>query len=174
MKNLLPIAVAVFVCLIGCAKSKGIATAEEKHAGSEESAIAEEKAVVEKERKPIPASTLTKQDDRYLDPSTGEGYSGPVWYAENSFKFTGSLLKGWKDGLWISWDDAGRKSTEIHYKKGKKHGLQTWFYEDGTKDFETPYIEGKIHGLQTWYREDGTKKRECQYINNDKSGCKDF
>ena len=122
-------------------------------------------------KEPINIDKLTDVDGIYYDRDTGERYSGQV-FGFDMGKDEGTLKNGRKDGLWITYNQNGKKKYERTHKDGKKDGLSTWWHKNGQKSSETTYKNGKEDGLETHWYENGQKRWELIYKDGEKISSK--
>ena len=124
-------------------------------------------------KEPINIDKLTDVDGIYYDTDTGERYSGQVFGLDMG-KDEGTLKNGRKDGLWVIYNQNGKKKYERTYKDGKLDGLWTNWYDNGQKRSETTFKNGKEEGLVTWWYENGQKWSETTYKNGKKISSKQW
>jgi len=98
-----------------------------------------------------------------LEPITGKVYF--YLYEKSDVKkvYLGNLLKGKRDGKWVSYYDNGQKKAEENYKDGVEFGIEFMWYENGQKWFEGNMKDGKLDGLASRWYENGQKKSEITF-----------
>ena len=91
-------------------------------------------------------------------PNKQSPYTG--WVKEVNGNGQVSRLQHYKygkmDGLFIAWDENGKKRKEGNYNDGKQDGIFTSWYENGQKKLELGWKDGKPVGVSAWYSKDGT------------------
>lgn len=78
-----------------------------------------------------------------------------TWYHDNgNIRETGFFTNDKKDGIWISFDENGKKLSEASFNKGEKDGNWTFWNEQGAVTFHMVYDNGK-RLLATQWDENG-------------------
>ena len=62
---------------------------------------------------------------------------------QDIFTFSGILINGKEEGLWISWYPNGQKESEGNFVNGQE-GLWTTWYPNGQKKSEGDFVNGKL------------------------------
>jgi len=134
------------------------------------------------EPEPRPKAELVRQGDLYLNPTTLEPYSGPVFTtfadAPMEVEQRASLHEGHYDGPFEWYFGNRRLSLREVYREGMRDGPYEWYfengrlyergtYERGTREgpyeayYETgklyergTYLHGAFHGPREWYLDD--------------------
>ncbi len=74
--------------------------------------------------------------------------NGPAreWYPNGVQRTSDHWKHGVKVGVWIVWDEAGRKREERSFVDGKLHGDETLWHANGKRRVMTTYRLGIRHG----------------------------
>ncbi len=73
--------------------------------------------------------------------------STSIYYPSGSKKELRSYFNGLKHGIWITWNEAGRKTAEASFKNGKKDGAWYVWDDQGIKRYEMNYVNGEKKGV---------------------------
>ena len=93
-------------------------------------------------------------------PYTGKSFE---LYDNEQKKWEANWKAGKEDGLFIEWDNQGRKVGQENYKKGMLHGQVIEFYNDGTKKIEMSFMDGEIiEGSQKEWKKKPSSKTKAE------------
>jgi hypothetical protein len=83
--------------------------------------------------------------------------NGPAreWYPNGVQRTSDHWKYGVKVGVWIVWDEAGRKREERSFADGKLHGDETLWHANGKRRILTTYLFGIRHGPVLQWDESG-------------------
>ena len=113
---------------------------------------------------------IMKKEDLYIHKSSKKILSGDVYtYLDKKQLFMGSLLKGKKNGTWVTWFKDGQRLEE-NFHNGFMDGMMCLFYENGQKKWRHTYKSGLRDGLTTHWSINGKKIKEGTFINGDSIG----
>jgi antitoxin component YwqK of YwqJK toxin-antitoxin module len=79
---------------------------------------------------------------------------GPPWTPEQVVQ-EGNYTDSKMEGVWVTYNQSGKKIAEVAYKKGRKEGACKYFSEQGVLSSSSKYVNGKRDGLMTTYYPDG-------------------
>ena len=117
-------------------------------------------------------SNLKRLGLTYVDPDSGEPYTGAGIHIKGTQSHTGTLVNGRKDGVWNATFGDGAKHSHTTYKDGKRHGMRTFFYKNGNKKREGNYVGGRKDGAHTRFDKDGQKRDLTHYKAGKRHGLK--
>lgn len=113
---------------------------------------------------------IMKKEDLYIHKSSKKILSGDVYtYLDKKQLFMGSLLKGKKNGPWVTWFKDGHRLEE-NFHNGLMDGMMCLFYKNGQKKWRHTYKSGLRDGLTTHWSINGKKIKEGTFINGDSIG----
>lgn len=77
----------------------------------------------------------------------------------------GNLIKGKRNGLWLTYFKSGQIRFEENYKDDLLQGKKTTYFESGQIEFEEHYKDNLLHGTYTSYDKEGNVLYTTQFIN---------
>jgi antitoxin component YwqK of YwqJK toxin-antitoxin module len=121
----------------------------------------------------LAAQEVTLKNDRYVFRETGKNYSGifkeydsekklisatcikdgllddstTIYYPSGTIKEIRSYREGKKNGIWSTWNEAGKKTAEASFKNGRKDGFWYVWDDQGIKRYEMFYENGEKKGI---------------------------
>lgn len=70
--------------------------------------------------------------------------------------YEGNYIDSKMEGMWVTYNQYGKKVGEVTYKKGRREGSCKYFSEDGVLSSSSTYLNGKREGRMTTYYPNGT------------------
>jgi hypothetical protein len=106
-----------------------------------------------------PKADLLLQGSLYLDPTTLEPYSGPVFTtfagSPPRIEQRASLRDGHYDGPFEWYFGKGHLALREQYRDGTKEGPYEWYFESGRLYERGTYVNGLLEGAYEAYYESG-------------------
>ncbi|ELR71890.1 hypothetical protein C900_02129 [Fulvivirga imtechensis AK7] len=93
---------------------------------------------------------------------------------ENGLYQEGKLIKGYRQGLWHTYNTNSALLIEANYKNGRFHGTYKGYFPSGTLNIEGYYENGKQSGIWYWYYENGLLESSINFANGKKDGVQEF
>ena len=104
---------------------------------------------------------ISNQDGLYYEKFTDVPFTG------NSIgQQQGKIIKGKREGEWLTYYQNGQLNEKVNYKDGKANGEWLAYYEYGELFLKGHYKDGKIEGEQYVYYKNG----QLQFKGNFKDG----
>lgn len=126
----------------------------------------------------LPLASLVREGDAYIDPSTREPYSGPVFAsfgdAPSHVERRASLVEGRYDGPFELYFANRRVSVREVYKEGQKDGPYEWYLENGDLYEKGTYENGLREGPYEAYFQDGRLFERGTYRHGDFDGPREW
>ena len=107
------------------------------------------------------------------DKGKNEGWS-TRFYQNGTRAEQGAYHDHFAEGLWLTWDEQGRRVMETPYAQGEKEGVETEWYPDGAIKSQRRYHLGKRHGLTEIWDERGVKRSALDYVDGKQSGAASY
>jgi antitoxin component YwqK of YwqJK toxin-antitoxin module len=79
----------------------------------------------------------------------------------------GNYMDSKQEGVWVTYNEYGKKVAEVTYKKGRKDGPCKYFTDAGVLSSSWMFVNGKREGIMTTYYPDGTILMECPWSNGE-------
>jgi len=86
-----------------------------------------------------------------------------LWYRTGVKKEIRMFKSGLRDGLWVSYNEQGKKTGEASYKEDQKNGCWKIWDDHSVLRYEMFYHKGRKSGLWIMYDEEGKKISEKKY-----------
>ena len=113
---------------------------------------------------------IMKKEGLYIHKKSKKIISGEVYtYLDKEHLLMGSLLKGKKNGFWVTRFTDGHRLEENFYH-GLMDGTMCLYYKNGQKKWRHTYKNGLKDGLTTHWSINGKKIKEGTFINGDSIG----
>lgn len=94
---------------------------------------------------------------------------GPsVWFHPNGrLRAQGMYHANKRTGIWIEWDEEGRKRAVIGYREGEYDGFYLTYWPNGLRQSEIEYSGGKKHGVAKTWGDDAKLLNAKRYDNDE-------
>jgi antitoxin component YwqK of YwqJK toxin-antitoxin module len=89
-----------------------------------------------------------------------------LWFRSGNLKETRIFKDGYRNGLWVSFNEAGGKTGEASYKDDLKDGTWKIWDDAGVLRYDMFYRKGQKSGLWIMYDSNGLKTSEKNYPDN--------
>lgn len=92
------------------------------------------------------------------------------FYPSGKKREEGRFASHFAEGIWVEWDEEGRRLRVTPYEGGKQEGVETIFYPNGVIKSQRTYQAGRRHGLVTIWDEREHKRTMLTYENGKQHG----
>lgn len=106
------------------------------------------------------------ENDLYQEGKLSKGYREGLWHtynANSALLMEANYKSGRFDGTFKKYFPSGVLNIEGYYNNDKQSGIWYWYYENGQLESSINFASGKKNGIQEFYNELGVKIREEVY-----------